>query len=181
MLDYLVGRFSEMWFIVEEWECKLRACWHLEIRIPNYLSENWLVSMMNTKIRLYIDVWFPLVDYTPIEQEWSNPFLEHPVRTCPVDMLLSKKIKACFERQKWQWKDLFDIIFLLKSTQPDYNYLSKTSGINNSTELKQAFINFFNRPEIDLMAIAERMGRSYIDINDKAIVENWYNIIDMIQ
>lgn len=98
LLDYLIFRFNEIWFIVEEWECKLKDCWHMEIRIPNYLSENWLVSMMNTKIRLFIDVWFPLVDYTPIDKEWKNYFLQHPIRTCPIDMLLSKKIKAFFER-----------------------------------------------------------------------------------
>lgn len=76
---------------------------------------------------------------------------------------------------------MFDIIFLLKFTQPDYNYLFQTINISNWEELRSAFINFFNNPENDLIELARRMERSYIDINDKSIVENWYNVINMIQ
>lgn len=86
------------------------------------------------------------IDYTPksVNIKGCGFFFPFPV---PSDSILcSMKIAALLSRAKG--RDFYDAMFLLSITQPDYDFLSERSGINNLAELKIAISELLNKTDL---------------------------------
>jgi hypothetical protein len=62
------------------------------------------------------------------------------VLTTPKPLLLSQKFYAAVNRKQAKGRDFFDIMFLLKDTKPDYDYLEQKLKIKTEKELKDKLI-----------------------------------------
>jgi predicted nucleotidyltransferase component of viral defense system len=62
------------------------------------------------------------------------------ISVTPLDILLSQKIYALLSRKRTKGRDLYDIVFLLSLTIPNYNYLEKKINISNSSDLRNKLL-----------------------------------------
>ncbi len=63
------------------------------------------------------------------------------VKTTPLDILLSQKIWAIFNRKRKKWRDFFDTVFLFSLTSPNIEYLKEKLWISDLKILKKEILN----------------------------------------
>lgn len=140
--------FNELWQIIRsdfelEWltvEISTVKKWafHCNIKIPELLYDHGLAPMKNTKILIQIDIVAQDFDYIPDRRRLSQFDVTTPVISCPLNLLLSQKLFACFDRKRIKGRDFFDIVFILWLIKtPDYAYLAQKMNIHNGVELKE--------------------------------------------
>ncbi len=71
-----------------------------------------------------------------------------PFPVPPDEVLCSMKISAMLSRQKG--RDFYDVMFLLAQTSPDYSFLTKTHGIHNLEELKEATADVVKKVDLNM-------------------------------
>lgn len=107
------------------------------IRIPKLLKELWFSNLEDEKILIQIDT-APHDFYYKLETKILNKFwLFFKVNTTPLDILLSQKIWAIFNRPRKKWRDFFDIVFLFALTKPNIDYIKSKLWFNDFSETKQ--------------------------------------------
>ncbi len=118
------------WFDVEI-KNVYKWAFRCSIKIPWILQKLWFSSMVEEKILIQIDTvphWFKY----NIETKVFNKFwLFFKINTTPLDILLSQKIWAIFNRNRSKWRDYFDIVFLFSRTMPNFDYLNEKLWFNN--------------------------------------------------
>lgn len=97
-----------------------------DLGLSGHRAERFLIKMESQD---------QLIGYKPIIANIKGCGFFFPFPVPPIETLCSMKISAMLSRQKG--RDFYDVIFLLGLAKPDYNFLSKKSGINNLSEIKQ--------------------------------------------
>jgi len=113
---------------------------HYEIKFPGLLFENKLSPHKNEKILIKVDTQPQGFEYIPDIKLLNKFDVFCNVHVTPIDILLSMKFNAVFNRKRTQGRDFFDIVFLLAKTKPNYDFLRKMLNIENSKELKKELI-----------------------------------------
>lgn len=129
------------------------------VRMPGILFENKLSELREEKILIQLDTLSHGFEYAP-ESVTLNKFEVFSfIRVTPLDILLSQKIYAAFNRKRKKGRDFFDIVFLLSKTKPNYGYLKEKMGISDEEELRKKLSKLCE--EIDLSVLAEDV-RSFL-------------------
>lgn len=71
----------------------------------------------------------------------------------PKDVLPAQKFYALLNRARKKGRDFYDIIFLMRDTQPNFRYLEEKMNIKNGKELKERLDTELK--DTDLKAMAE--------------------------
>lgn len=130
----------------------IAGAFHCYIRFPNLLFNEGLTGHTEQKILIQLDTEPQHFSYTP-EQLIINKFdVFTSINTTPVDLLLSQKFYALINRKRKKGRDFFDIIFLLKTTRPNYDYLNQKLGDKNMLELKTRILKELNGVNLKEMA-----------------------------
>jgi len=75
--------------------------------------------------------------YTP-DKVFLNKFdVFTQIAVTPSDILLAQKIYALLNRKRAKGRDIYDVIFLLQKTKPNYDYLKQKAGLADSQTLKK--------------------------------------------
>ena len=107
------------------------------IKLPKILFDNQMAEMIDEKIVIQIDTAAHNFSYKP-DLEIINKFeVLGQIFCTPLDIILSQKIYAAFNRKRLMGRDFFDIVFLLPLVKPNYSYLKKKIGVDNPEKLKQ--------------------------------------------
>lgn len=117
-----------------------KGAYRCYLKFPNLLYQLNLSPDEEAKILIQVDTASHNFTYQP-----STPILNKfniftPIRTTPIDILLSQKIHAAVSRKTPKGRDFYDIVFLLSKTKPNYDYLKVKMSIQNSTQLKTDFL-----------------------------------------
>ena len=89
-----------------------------------------------------------------------------PFPVPPDGVLCSMKISAMLSRHKG--RGVYNVMFLLGQSNPDYTFLSKKSGINNLLELKQSVDKMLNAIDLKIkMKDFQRIGWQRYGLNVK--------------
>lgn len=129
-----------------------KGAYHCNIKIPRLLFDNKLSGLEEEKILIQLDTMPHNYKYTP-EIFGLNKFdVFTNIFITPKDILLSQKIFAATARKRVKGRDFFDIIFLLRDTQPNYDYLKSKMNIADSQELKAYFIKFIKNIDFKVLA-----------------------------
>jgi len=128
-----------------------KGAYHCYIKLPKILFDNELSSLENEKIMIRIDTAPHDFKYQPNKITLNKFDVFTQVNTTPLDILLAQKFYAIFNRKRAKGRDFFDIIFLLKNTKPNYEYLQQKIGINNSDKLKRKLVKYLE--ELDFNEI----------------------------
>lgn len=110
------------------------------IRIPHTLFENKLSPLNEEKIMIQMDTFPQRYPYTPDKVLLNKFDVFTEIYTTPLDILLSQKIYAAINRKQAKGRDFFDIVFLMPKTEPHYDYLKKTLGVENKQELQNLLL-----------------------------------------
>ncbi|MFA6400838.1 MAG: nucleotidyl transferase AbiEii/AbiGii toxin family protein [Salinivirgaceae bacterium] len=130
----------------------LSGAFHCYIRFPNLLFNEDLTGHTEQKILIQLDTEPQHFNFTP-EQLIINKFdVFTSINITPVDLLLAQKFYAFINRKRKKGRDFFDIIFLLKTTRPNYDYLNQKLGVKNMTELKIRILTELNSVNLKEMA-----------------------------
>ncbi|MBT3209197.1 MAG: nucleotidyl transferase AbiEii/AbiGii toxin family protein [Bacteroidetes bacterium] len=114
---------------------KLKA-FRRNIYFPEFLFDLGLSAYSAERFLIKIESQDQLVNYKPIIANIKGCGFFFPFPVPPDEILCSMKISALLSRNKG--RDFYDVMFLLALSNPDYNFLSKKSGVKNLLELKQS-------------------------------------------
>ena len=151
-----------------------KGAYRCHVKFLEILFNNNLSKLKKEKIIIQLDTVPHNFKYLP-EKKILNKFdVFTQILVTPPNILLSQKIYALLNRKRVKGRDIFDIMFLLQNTRPDYNYLKIKIGIDNKKQLKQRLISFIN--QLDLKEIAGDVKPFLFNASDykKIIMFNKY-------
>ncbi|MBD3279955.1 nucleotidyl transferase AbiEii/AbiGii toxin family protein [Candidatus Dojkabacteria bacterium] len=154
---------------------KKKGAFHCYIRIPEILYAEGLSPLREQKILIQLDATSHGFDYTPDRKIIDKFGIFTEVFTTPLDILLSQKIFAIFNRKRPKGRDFFDTTFLMSKTKPNYAYLAKKLDIHNERELKKELTGKIHT--FDLEILAEDVEKFLINSSDKARITKFKDII----
>lgn len=135
-----------------EFRNTFRNVYHCYLKFPKLLFENNISPLLAEKIMIRLDS-FPVKKLEKIEPAVivkADVFAE--IRVYPKEMILAQKIETLFNRKRSKGRDVYDVVYLLSSTEPDYAYLKKVIGISNKKELIARMKSVFTDKELRLLA-----------------------------
>ncbi|MDQ3238997.1 MAG: nucleotidyl transferase AbiEii/AbiGii toxin family protein, partial [bacterium] len=107
------------------------------IRFPKILFDNNLSPLEGEKVLVQIDSVAQGFEYDS-EIKIINKFeVATKIRVVPLDLILSQKIYAIFNRPRTLGRDFFDVVYILsKNIKVNYDYLKAKMGVDNSVRLR---------------------------------------------
>lgn len=129
------------------------------IYFPEFLFDLGLSGHRAERFLIKIESQDQLIDYKPNLKNIKGCGFYFPFPIPPDEIMCSMKISALLSRSKG--RDFYDVMFLLGFTNPDYDFLSKKTGINNVAELKLDLNKLLD--EIDLKSKSKDFEHLLID------------------
>ncbi|MFA6159639.1 MAG: nucleotidyl transferase AbiEii/AbiGii toxin family protein [Parcubacteria group bacterium] len=129
-----------------------KGAYRCYIRIPKLLFDSGLSGYEEEKILIQLDTAPHNFQYKP-EKAILNKFdVFTEINVTPLDIILSQKIFAIFNRKALKGRDFFDTVFLLSKTKPNYDYLQLKLKIKNWQELKSKLAIFSDKINFNELA-----------------------------
>lgn len=131
---------------LEGYEVEIRnvfkGAYRCYVRIPRLLFDSGLSGYEEEKILIQLDTAPHGFRYVP-EKIILNKFdVFTEINVTPLDIILSQKIFAIFNRKALKGRDFYDMVFLLSKTRPNYDYLHLKLKIKSGQELKEKLLAF---------------------------------------
>ncbi len=128
------------------------GAFHCYIKFPKLLFNQNVSGHKEEKILIQLDTEPQHFNYKP-EKFILNKFdVFTLINTTPKDILLAQKFYALINRKRKKGRDFFDIIFLLKTTRPNIDYLQQKLEINNESNLKKVVLNEIDKINLTKMS-----------------------------
>lgn len=155
-----------------------KGAYRCYIRIPKLLFDNNLSGYEEEKILVQLDTAPHGFAYQP-ERVIVNKFdIFTEVKVTPIDIILSQKIYAIFNRKTQKGRDFYDVVFLLSKTRPNYGYLKMKIGVDSGKELKRKLLNFC--AGLDFKRLGDDVRPFLFDAQDTAKVELFERYIESV-
>jgi predicted nucleotidyltransferase component of viral defense system len=106
-------------------------------RFLNLLFEEGLSPHKEERLMIQVDSAPHHYDYKPQSFILNKFDVFTAIHVTPVNILLSMKLSALFNRKRTKARDIYDVIFLFGKTEPDYGYLQTKLDIENKNMLKK--------------------------------------------
>jgi len=135
----IVKKGLERQGLIVEVKTVSKGAYRASIRLPDILFKNGLTGQKEEKILIQIDSASHGFQYKPDKKILNKFDVFSEIFVTPLDIMLSQKIYAAFERKRPKGRDFFDIVFLLSLTKPNYTYLQEKINITNATQLRKYF------------------------------------------
>jgi len=129
-----------------------RGAYHCYIRLPGSLFSEGITNHVEEKILIQLDTEPQNYKYSPQKYILNKFDIFTQINVTPVELLLSQKIYALLNRKRLKGRDFYDILFLLKFTRPDFEYLSQKVQISSERQLKERLIQVCLEINMDDMA-----------------------------
>ena len=128
------------------------GAFHCYIRFPELLFNERISGHKEEKILIQLDTEPQNFIFEP-EQIIINKFdVFTSINTTPIDLLLAQKLYALINRKRKKGRDFFDIVFLLKTTKPNFDYLEEKLTVDNSNDLRKRVLSELNNVKLEEMA-----------------------------
>ncbi|MBU1017240.1 MAG: nucleotidyl transferase AbiEii/AbiGii toxin family protein [Patescibacteria group bacterium] len=167
---------------LEGYEVEIRnvfkGAYRCYIKFPKLLFDLGLSGHEEEKVLIQIDI---------TRQEFKYKFngfilnkfdVFSQINVAPIDILLSQKFCAAFERKNPKGRDFYDIVFLLSKTEPNYEYLSFKLKLKNKGELKKYVAE--NSKKLDFKLLADDVAPFLMNPLDKKRVELFGQVIESL-
>ncbi len=140
-----------------------KMAFHCYIKFPQILSLNKITTDTEEKLLIRIDT----VEKDKIvksEVSILNNFnVYRKILVNPASIILSQKIITILERKREKGRDFYDVSYLLGKTEPDYEYIEKSRGMDKETLRKRLLERI---DEVNLKELAEDVIPFLINPND---------------
>lgn len=148
---------------------KHRNTFIASLKIKDILYNLSLSYHIEQKLMIEIDTEQQNFKYIP-DKKLINKFdIFTAIFVVPVDILLSQKIFAILNRPRTMGRDLYDCIFLLGRTVPNFQYLKEKTGMGTQDEIRKALIS--KTAHLNLKSLAKDTNPFVFDKHDIKKVE----------
>ncbi|TVR02180.1 MAG: hypothetical protein EA399_00570 [Desulfovibrionales bacterium] len=146
-------------FIVE-YRLVESGAYHCHIRFPELLFKTGISPDKGRKILVRIDAEAKDRLYEPKTTMLNRFGVFRRIINAPVEILLAQKMLTVLFRKREKGRDLYDVSFLMGMSTPDYEFVRKTLGVDNTE-----FIRMVTRrlDELDLAYLAQDVEPFLID------------------
>lgn len=141
-----------------------KNAFHCNIKLPDILFYNNISGHKKEKILIQLDTAYNDFKYNPEIKLLDKFDVFTEIRVAPLDVILSQKIVAIFERKRTKGRDFFDVVFLFGLAKPSYKYLEKKIGIKDKDQLKKSLSE--KAKESDLNHLAKDVEKFLFDPKD---------------
>jgi len=156
-----------------------KGAYRCYIKIPRILFDNKISNLKGEKIMIQIDTVGSSFDYEPDKKILNKFDVFTKISITPLDILLSQKIYAAFNRRRLKGRDFFDIVFLLSKTKPNYDYLLQKTKIGDSKELKRKMIDYTEK--INFKELVKDVEPFLFDPKDSKKIEMFPEYIKQVE
>lgn len=145
------------------------------IKIHDIMYQFSLTPHVKENIAIRLDTESQGYDYIP-EKPFLNKFdVFTQIFSVTVEILLSQKIYAIFNRKRTMGRDFFDVVFLMGKAKPDYGYLKNKLGIRDKEVLRSRLLALCD--SIDLKMLSEDVKPFLFNPEDSKKVKLFSNFI----
>ncbi len=156
-----------------------KGAYHCYIRFPRLLFESGLSGHREEKILIQLDTEPQHFDFKP-EGFVLNKFdVLAKILTTPIDILLSQKFFAVYNRPRPKGRDFYDITFLLPLTKPNYAYLDQKMGLADPPALKKKLLDICEK--IDFEAMVNDVKAFLFDSKDEDRIRLFKDYIRQVE
>lgn len=122
------------------------------VRIPKLLFDSGLSGYEEEKILIQLDTAPHGFQYEPDKVILNKFDVFTEINVTSLDVVLSQKIFAIFNRKVPKGRDFYDAVFLLSKTKPNYDYLQLKLKIKRKEELKEKILTLENKLDFKELA-----------------------------
>jgi predicted nucleotidyltransferase component of viral defense system len=148
--DYIKNRLEQQGYQVAINEV-IKGAFHCYIRFPKLLFDAGLSGYTEQKILIQIDTEPQHFEYIPQKYILNKFDVFKGIAVTPVDILLSQKFYALINRKRKKGRDIFDILYLMSLTKPNYEYLQLKIQVGNQANLVERVIEIIESIDLDGM------------------------------
>jgi len=148
------------------------------IKIPEILFMNQISDLKDEKITIQIDTVPHNFKYLPNKKIINKFDVFTSILVTPLDIILSQKIYALFNRKRIKGRDIYDILFLWPQASPNYQYLKEKINIDNKENLKKELLAFCEK--INLKELTQDLKPFLFKSEDSKRVRMFKNFIEQI-
>ncbi len=130
----------------------LSGVFHCYVRFPKLLFNESISGHIEEKILIQLDTEPHLFEYKPQKYILNKFDVFTGISIVPPDILLAQKFYALINRKRKKGRDFYDIIFLLKTVRPNYNYLKQKLNIDNEKDLRDRVLSEISDIDLKVMA-----------------------------
>lgn len=141
-----------------------KGAYRCYIRIPRLLFDSGLSGYEEEKILIQLDTAPHGFRYQPDKVVLNKFDVFTEISVTPLDIILSQKIFAIFNRKTLKGRDFYDTVFLLSKTMPNYEYLQLKLDIKNGQQLKTKLLALDGK--IDLKGLTRDLEPFLFNAND---------------
>lgn len=175
-----ISHYIQKELVLEGYEVEIRnvykGAFRCYLRIPRLLFDNKLSGYEEEKILIQLDTVPHNFPYEP-EKVLLNKFdVFTEIRVTPIDIILSQKIYAIFNRKTKKGRDFYDVVFLFSKTSPRYEYLEAKAQIPNGTILSEKLLKLI--AGLDMVALAKDVEPFLFRAEDADRVRLFGNFIE---
>lgn len=141
-----------------------KGAYRCYIRIPKLLFDSGLSGYEEEKILIQLDTAPHGFRYEPEKVILDKFDVFTEINVTPLDIILSQKIFAIFNRKTPKGRDFYDVVFLLSKIRPNYDYLESKLKIRSGDELKRRLLALDGK--IDFKELAKDTDQFLFDLAD---------------
>ena len=175
LTEFIVKKLKREGYAVEV-KNVFKGAFTAYLRIPKVLYEYGLSRHKEEVLLIKLDAEPQRFKYK-VSKHIINKFdVFSRINTVPVDVLLSQKIYAIFNRKRPVGRDFYDTVFLLGKTKPNFSYLNSKLKIKASADLKSKL--FRKCKDLDFKQLAGDVEQFLFTPSDSKKVKSFYDYID---
>ncbi|MEW6067649.1 MAG: nucleotidyl transferase AbiEii/AbiGii toxin family protein [Nitrospirota bacterium] len=117
-----------------------KGAYRCYIKVADVLFESGLSRHKDEKLLIQLDAEAQGFSYQPDKIIINKFDIFVMINIVPLDILLSQKIYAIFNRRRPMGRDFYDAVFLLGKTKPNFDYLKLKLKIKDMTDLRKKLL-----------------------------------------
>lgn len=152
-ISHLIKKRLEQEGYTVEMKTVYKGAYHCYIQFPKLLYQEGLSGHLEEKILIQLDTEPQHFDFTPEKYILNRFDVFTRILITPLDILLSQKFYAIFNRPRNKGRDFYDTVFILSMTDsPNYDYLKIKLDVSTADELKQRVLDKCSKLDMHEMA-----------------------------
>ena len=156
----------------------IAGAFHCNVRFPKLLFDENISGHIEEKILIQVDTEPHFFEYNPQKFILNKFDVFTGISVTPPDILLAQKFYALINRKRKKGRDFYDIVFLLKTTRPNYDYLKQKLNINNDEDLKTIVLSEINN--VNLKEMANDVQKFLFNSDDIKLIIHFREYIEQI-
>jgi len=179
-LSVLIKNELELEGLNVEIKTVFKNAFRIYIRLPKILYSEGLSELQDEKLTIQVDTTPQNFNYSAKIFLLDKFDIYTEINSTPLDILLSEKFYAVFNRKRLKGRDFFDIDFLINNlgTKPNYEYLNFKCQIKNKKDLIIRLKEFLK--DTNFKELADDVRAFLFNGKQLGRVENFYERIDIL-